>query len=183
MPGFSNEENSLFDDMSNADEIIRNYNDYLIWLNKKFDKFFLCYNKDQFKAVMAEKGIRMQENREEQKGKSQNVDVKARTIKRKKTRKLEGFEHTNKIHIDANNANKENKENKESTKFDDTEVEFDEDDLPVEPNVGGDQYRTTKKGQKTTDIFQKFLEEQENKTNEYIHERELRNKAKPKVQS
>jgi hypothetical protein len=170
VPGFSNEENSLFDDMSNADEIIRNYNDYLIWLNKKFDKFFLCYNKDQFKAVMAEKGIRMQENREEQKGKSQNVDVKARTIKRKKTRKLEGFEHTNKIHIDANNANKENKE---STKFDDTEVEFDEDDFQVEPNVGGEQNRITKKGQKTTDIFQKFLEEQENKTNEYIHEREL----------
>ena len=172
MPGFSNEEDSLFDDLTNADEIIRNYNDYLIWLNKKFDKFFLCYNKDQFKAVMAEKGIKFQENREETKGRTQKDDVKARTIKKKRTRRLEGFEHTtNKVHIDANNANKENKE---STKFDDTEVEFDEDDLPVEPTEEEDKIR--KKGQKTTDIFQKFLEEQESKTNEYIHERELRKK-------
>jgi len=173
IPGFSNEEESLFDDLSNADEIIRNYNDYLIWLNKKFDKFFLCYNKDQFKAVMAEKGIRIQDSKEEQKGKSQNVDVKSRTIKKKRTRRLEGFDHTNKVHIDANNANKENKE---STKFEDTEVEFDEDDLPAEPNEEGEQDKIRRRGQKTTDIFQRFLEEQENKTNEYIHERELRKK-------
>jgi hypothetical protein len=173
VPGFSNEEESLFDDMTNADEVIRNYNDYLIWLNKKFDKFFLCYNKDQFKAVMAEKGIRFQESREEQRGKTQITDAKARTIKKKKTKRFEGFEHTNKMHIDANNANKENKE---STKFDDTEVEFDEDDLPAEPNEEGEQDKIRRKGQKTTDIFQRFLEEQENKTNEYIHERELRKK-------
>ena len=176
MPGFSNEEDSLFDDLTNADEIIRNYNDYLIWLNKKFDKFFLCYNKDQFKAVMAEKGIMMQENTEGQKGKTQNVEVGARTMKKKKTRRFDNFGHTNKMHIDANNANKENKENKESTKFDDTEVEFDEDDLPVETNEEGELGRIRKKGQKATDIFQRFLEEQENKTNEYIHERELRKK-------
>ena len=176
VPGFSNEENSLFDDMSNADEIIRNYNDYLIWLNKKFDKFFLCYNKDQFKAVMAEKGIRMQENKEDQKGKNQNAEVGARTIKKKRTRRFDNFAHTNKMHIDASNANKENKENKESTKYDDTEVEFDEDDVPAESNEEGEQGRIRRKGQKTTDIFLKFLEEQENKTNEYIHERELRKK-------
>ena len=176
MPVFSNEEDSLFDDLSNLDEIIRNYNDYLIWLNKKFDKFFLCYNKDQFKAVMAEKGIMMQENTEGQKGKTQNVEVGARTMKKKKTRRFDNFGHTNKMHIDANNANKENKENKESTKFDDTEVEFDEDDLPVETNEEGELGRIRKKGQKATDIFQRFLEEQENKTNEYIHERELRKK-------
>ena len=173
IPGFSNEEDSLFDDLSNAEEIIRNYNDYLIWLNKKFDKFFLCYNKDQFKAVMAEKGIKVQESREEQKGKAQIVDSKNRTIKKKKTRRLEGFEHTNKVHIDANNANKENKE---STKFEDTEVEFDEDDMPAIQNEEGEQDKVRKKGQKTTDIFQRFLEEQESKTNEYIHERELRKK-------
>jgi len=175
MPGFSNEEDSLFDDLSNVEEIIRNYNDYLIWLNKKFDKFFLCYNKDQFKAVMAEKGIIMQDNKEGQKGK-QSVDVKSRTIKRKKTRRLEGFDHTNKMHIDANNANKENVEKKESTKFDDTEVEFDEDDIPAITNDEGEFGKIRKRGQKTTDIFQRFLEEQENKTNEYIHERELRKK-------
>jgi len=175
MPGFSNEEDSLFDDLSNVEEIIRNYNDYLIWLNKKFDKFFLCYNKDQFKAVMAEKGIIMQDNKEGQKGK-QSVDVKSRTIKRKKTRRLEGFDHTNKMHIDANNANKENVEKKESTKFDDTEVEFDEDDIPATTNDEGEFGKIRKRGHKTTDIFQRFLEEQENKTNEYIHERELRKK-------
>ena len=122
---------------------------------------------------MAEKGIRIQDSKEEQKGKSQNVDVKSRTIKKKRTRRLEGFDHTNKVHIDANNANKENKE---STKFEDTEVEFDEDDLPAEPNEEGEQDKIRRRGQKTTDIFQRFLEEQENKTNEYIHERELRKK-------
>ena len=125
---------------------------------------------------MAEKGIIAQESSEGQKGKTQNVDVKARTIKKKRTRRLEGFDLTNKMHIDANNANKENKENKESTKFDDTEVEFDEDDLPVEQNEEGEMGRIRKKGQKTTDIFLRFLEEQESKTNEYIHERELRKK-------
>ena len=63
IPGFISENESLFDDLSNSNEIVKNYNDYLNWLNKKFAKFFLCYNNEQFKSVMAEKGIKMPENR------------------------------------------------------------------------------------------------------------------------
>ena len=62
VPGFLQENESLFDNLSNVNEIVKNYNDYLNWLNKKFDKFFLWYNKEQFKAVMAEKGIKVQDS-------------------------------------------------------------------------------------------------------------------------
>ena len=177
IPGFSQEEESLFDDLSKTNEIIRDYNDYLIWLNRKFDKFFLCYNKDQFKAVMSEKGIRIQETKEGQKTKVQSNDKDARLIKRKKTRRFEGLGHsTKKIEVDAGPTNKDN------IKFEDAEVEFDEDDLPPTSNQEGNEFAQFRRRDKkpSNDIFQRFLEEQESKTNEYIHARELiKKKHKP----
>ena len=123
--GFTQENDSLFDDLNNADEIVKNYNEYLNWLNKKFDKFFLCYNKEQFKAVMSEKGIKKQDNnrdRNKNKGKLQKDMKKEKILKKQKTRKFEGLGHTNKIHIDAGIiAN-------QSPKVIDNEIEFDEED-------------------------------------------------------
>ena len=174
MPGFSQENDSLFDDLSNANEMVKNYNEYLNWLNKKFDKFFLCYNKDQFKAVMAEKGIKLQDSyKNGHKNKDQGIErlEEKRATKKRKTRKFEGFGHTNKIHIDARNS-------KENIKAEDNEIEFDEDDVTPEPKDGENEFTKRKKkdNKPSTDIFIRFLEEQENKNNEYIHERELRKK-------
>ena len=176
LPGFIQDDESLFDDLSNANEIVRDFNDYLVWLNKKFDKFFLCYNKDQFKAVMTEKGIRVQDNKEGQKTKVQIAEPGARTKTRKRTRKLDGMGHTTKkIEIDAANT-------KEAIKFEDAEVEFDEDDLPPETNIGENEiFQVRRRDNKpSNDIFLRFLQEQENKTHDYIHERELLMKKKHK---
>ena len=175
IPGFNQENDSLFDDLSNADEIVKNYNEYLNWLNKKFDKFFLCYNKEQFKAVMAEKGIKMQDNnnRGVNKNKPQIIErnEERKPTKRKKTRKFEGLGHTNKIHVDAGINIKQN------SKVVDNEVEFDEEDVTPEHNIENEMTKLKKKDNKpSNDIFLRFLEEQENKTHEYIHERELRKK-------
>ena len=183
LPGFHDEqEDSLFDNMSNSNEIVKNYNDFLIWLNKKFDKFFLCFNKEQFKASMAEKGLLEAQHKNESKNKNLNIErngERKATKKRKTTRKFEGFGVNNKIHVDANG--------KEVNKFktEDTEVEIDEDEINVKQNDEGSKVtRLRKKDNKpSNDIFQRFLEEQESKLNEYIHERELRNKKTTKPQS
>ena len=183
LPGFHDEqEDSLFDNMSNSNEIVKNYNDFLIWLNKKFDKFFLCFNKEQFKASMAEKGLLEAQHKNESKNKNLNIErngERKATKKKRNTRKFEGFGVNNKIHVDANG--------KEVNKFktEDTEVEIDEDEINVKQNDEGSKVtRLRKKDNKpSNDIFQRFLEEQENKLNEYIHERELRNKKTTKPQS
>ena len=175
IPGFFDENDSLFDDLSNSNETIKNYNEYLNWLNKKFDKFFLCYNKEQFKAIMAEKGIKVHESGKEvhktkQQLTSNDRPVERRATKKRRTRRFEGL--NNKVHVDAGI-------NKENAKMEDNEVEFDEDDLPPEPKNENEVAKLRKKDNKpSTDIFLRFLEEQENKTHEYIHERELRNKKK-----
>ena len=53
-----------------------------------------------------------------------------------------------------------------------------------EKDDGNKIHRFRKKDNKpSNDIFQRFLEEQESKLNEYIHERELRNKKTTKAQS
>ena len=58
-----------------------------------------------------------------------------------------------------------------------SKIEFDEDDLPPEPKNENEFEKIRKKDHKpSTDIFLRFCEELENKTNEYIHERELRKK-------
>ena len=176
IPGFISENESLFDDLSNSNEIVKNYNDYLNWLNKKFDKFFLCYNKEQFKAVMAEKGIKMPENRDAPRNKPLNNNerlLERRNTKKRRTRKYEGFGNTNnKINVDAGK--------KEIYKMEDNEIEFDEDDLTPKPKLEENEYSRLKKkdNKPSNDIFLRFLEEQENKTHEYIHERELRLKKK-----
>ena len=183
LPGFHDEqEDSLFDNMSNSNEIVKNYNDFLIWLNKKFDKFFLCFNKEQFKASMAEKGLLEAQHKNESKNKNLNIErngERKATKKKRNTRKFEGFGANNKIHVDANG--------KEVNKFktEDTEVEIDEDEINVKQNDEGNKVtRLRKKDNKpSNDIFQRFLEEQESKLNEYIHERELRNKKTTKPQS
>ena len=41
LPGFSEQEDSLFDDMTNANAIVKNYSDFLNWLNQKFGQIFL----------------------------------------------------------------------------------------------------------------------------------------------
>ena len=183
LPGFKDEqEDSLFDNMSNSNEIVKNYNDFLIWLNKKFDKFFLCFNKEQFKASMAEKGLLEAQHKNESKNKNLNIERTGErrvTKKRRNTRKFEGFGTINKVHVDATG--------KEVNKFktEDTEVEVDEDEINVKQKDEGNKVtRFRKKDNKpSNDIFQRFLEEQESKLNEYIHERELRNKKTTKPQS
>ena len=177
IPGFSQENESLFDDLSNSNEIIKNYNDYLNWLNKKFDKFFLCYNKEQFKAVMAEKGIKVQEHREGYRNKGQPNERQAekRQTKKRRTKRFDGIGYTTKTHIDAAINNKEN------AKVEGNEIEDNEDDdIPAEHKTGENEYAKLRKKENkpSNDIFLRFLEEQENKTNEYIHERELRLKKK-----
>jgi hypothetical protein len=176
IPGFFSEDDSLFDDLSNSNETVKSYNDYLNWLNKKFDKFFLCYNKEQFKAVMAEKGIKVQESRDAPRTKQPINNerlLERRNTKKRRTRRFEGSgNNNNKINVDAGK--------KENYKTEDNELEIDEDDLPPKPKMEENEFsRLRKKDNKpSNDIFLRFLEEQENKTHEYIHERELRIKKK-----
>ena len=182
LPGFSEQEDSLFDDMTNANTIVKNYNDFLNWLNQKFDKFFLCFNKEQFKAAMAEKGEKLETKNNEFKNKASNFDRggEKRMTRRRKTRKFSRMGTLNKMHIEAGA-----KETMNKYKTEDNEVEVDEDDMSVkEKDQGNKVNRFRKRDNKPSmDIFQRFLEEQESKVNEYIHERELRNKIKPKAQS
>ena len=91
-----------------------------------------------------------------------------KATKRRRTRKFEGFGFTNRVHIDAGKeANK--------PKTEDTEIEVDEDEIVVKQKDEGKLYnRFRKKDNKpSNDIFQRFLEEQDSKINEYIHEKEL----------
>ena len=182
LPGFVEKEDSLFDDMSNSNIIVKNYNEFLNWLNQKFDKFFLCFNKEQFKAAMAEKGEKLEQKNNELKNRNINPERLGdkRTTRRRKTRKFSRMGTLNKVRLDAGVKDVINK-----YKTEDNEVEVDEDDISVkEKDKGSKVNRFRKRDNKPSmDIFQRFLEEQESKINEYIHERELRNKAKPKVQS
>ena len=171
-------EESLFDDMTDAGDIIKNYNEFLNWLNQKFDKFFLCYNKEQFKAAMAEKAEKNGEQRDQKKVNANIERVgEKRATKRKRTKKLDAS-HGTKIHLDG--GVKENAKDKNGDN--DNEVEFDEDDISVKMSDEGNKVNKFRKKENkpSNDIFQRFLEEQENKINEYIHERELRNKAHKK---
>ena len=179
LPGFTEQEDSLFDDMTNSNTIIKNYNDFLNWLNQKFDKFFLCFNKEQFKAAMAEKGEKMEE-KNQQKNKNINPERigEKRATKKRRTRKFSRMGTLNKVKLDAagSGVNK--------YKTEDNEVEVDEDEIEIKKKDEGSKvHRFRKKDNKPSmDIFQRFLEEQESKVNEYIHERELRNKNKAKAQ-
>ena len=102
LPGFNEQEDSLFDDMSNSNIIVKNYSEFLIWLNHKFDKFFLCFNKEQFKATMSEKAQRENEQLiNEQKNKNMERTNERKATKRRRTRKFDGFGLTNRMHIDA----------------------------------------------------------------------------------
>ena len=178
--GFLEQEDSLFDDMSNSNNIVKSYNDFLNWLNHKFDKFFLCFNKEQFKAAMAEKGQKL-DQKYEQKNKNINMEKTGdKKTSRRKTRKMSRMGTLNKVKLDA-----AMKENNNKFKTEDNEIEVDEDEMSSKVKDEGEKVnRFRKKDNKpSNDIFQRFLEEQEGKINEYIHERELRNKAKPKVQS
>ena len=178
--GFLEQEDSLFDDMSNSNNIVKSYNDFLNWLNHKFDKFFLCFNKEQFKAAMAEKGQKL-DQKYEQKNKNINMEKTGdKKTSRRKTRKMSRMGTLNKVKLDA-----AMKENNNKFKTEDNEIEVDEDEMSTKVKDEGEKVnRFRKKDNKpSNDIFQRFLEEQEGKINEYIHERELRNKAKPKVQS
>ena len=178
--GFLEQEDSLFDDMSNSNNIVKSYNDFLNWLNHKFDKFFLCFNKEQFKAAMAEKGQKL-DQKYDQKNKNINMEKTGdKKTSRRKTRKLSRMGTLNKVKLDA-----AMKENNNKFKTEDNEIEVDEDEMSTKVKDEGEKVnRFRKKDNKpSNDIFQRFLEEQEGKINEYIHERELRNKAKPKVQS
>ena len=145
------------DTLVNSDEIIKTYNDFLNMVTKKFERYFLCFNKEHFISVMAEKGIK----------KVQNNDIKTsyndnRPVKKKKQK-------------DTIQAAKPG-----SDKFDEKEIEVDEDDLVVSTrNEDVTNIRRRKKKQgPSEDIFERFLEEQENKTNEFINERELKKKKK-----
>ena len=180
LPGFNEQEDSLFDDMSNSNIIVKNYSEFLIWLNHKFDKFFLCFNKEQFKATMSEKAQRENEQLiNEQKNKNMERTNERKATKRRRTRKFDGFGLTNRMHIDA--GKEVNK-----AKTEDTEIEVDEDEIVVKQKDEGKLYnRFRKKDNKpSNDIFQRFLEEQDNKINEYIHEKELlKTKNKNRVQN
>ena len=167
--GFNKEEDSIFDNLVNTSELIKEYNKYLIWLSKKFDRFFLCYNKEQFKAVMAEKGISSQLNRIDKIRKADGTELTHKYQKRKVTKKGDAIKRVVKLHTD-NIIKEEKVKNKVITH----EVVEDEDDIEVKPqdqNQNG-KFRRRHKGP-SNDIFIRFLEEQENKNNEFIHEKEL----------
>ena len=169
------QEESLFDDMANSNDIIKNYNDFLNWLNQKFDKFFLCYNKEQFKAAMAEKGQHIKELNGQRKS-VQNPDraLEKRGTKKRRTKKFDGFRGT-KIHLDGAKENM-----KEKVNDIDIEVVEDEDDIDIKINEEANKAQKNRKkdNRPSSDIFQRFVDEQNNKNYEFIHEKELRNKNK-----
>ena len=131
---------------------------------------------------MAEKGYKGAEQSIEQKNKNtgadRNIERKV-TKKRKNTKRFERINTLNKMHID------ESGKNMNKLKTEDNEVEVDEDEIVVKQKDDGNKlFRVRKKDNKpSNDIFQRFLEEQESKLNEYIHEKELRNKKVVKTQS
>ena len=130
---------------------------------------------------MAEKGEKLETKNNEFKNKTYfERGGEKKMTRRKKTRKFSRMGTFNKMHIEAGA-----KETMNKYKTEDNEVEVDEDDMSVkEKDQGNKVNRFRKRDNKPSmDIFQRFLEEQESKVNEYIHERELRNKIKPKAQS
>ena len=139
----------------NNDDIIKTYEDFLKMVGKKFERYFLCFNKEHFISVMAEKGIK----------KVQNAELKMSFSENKLPRKKK---------------QKDSIQAKITEKFDDKEIEFDEDDLVVTARDDDNAITRRRKKQKgpSEDIFERFLEEQENKTNEFINERELKKKKK-----
>ena len=175
-------EDSLFDNMNNSNGVVGGCNEFLNWLNEKLDKFFLCFDEERFKVAMAEKGLIEAEQNNEWKNKNiggeRNPERKA-TKKRRNTRRFERINTINKMHID------ESGKNMNKFKTEDNEVEVDEDEIMVKQKDEVNKvFRFRKKDNKpSNDIFQRFLEEQESKLNEYIHERELRNKKPVKTQS
>ena len=141
----------------NNDDIIKTYEDFLKMVGKKFERYFLCFNKEHFISVMAEKGIK----------------------------KVQG-ENEKKMSFSENKPAKKKKQKDSilakpgSDKYEDKEIEIDEDDFVVTNKEEDDGIKRRRKKQKgpSEDIFERFLEEQENKTNEFINERELKKKKK-----
>ncbi len=129
---------------------------------------------------MSEKAQRENEQLiNEQRNKNMERTNERKATKRRRTRKFDGFGLTNRMHIDAGKeANK--------AKTEDTEIEVDEDEIVVKQKDEGKLFnRFRKKDNKpSNDIFQRFLEEQDSKINEYIHEKELlKTKNKNRVQN
>ena len=147
-------EDSLFDNMNNSNGVVGGCNEFLNWLNKKLDKFFLCFNKEQFKVAMAEKGLIEAEQNNEQKNKNmggeRNPERKA-TKKRRNTRRFERINTINKMHID------ESGKNMNKFKTEDNEVEVDEDEIMVKQKDEVNKvFRFRKKDNKpSNDIFQR----------------------------
>ena len=149
--------NASNESFGNSDEIIKVYEDFLKMVGKKFERYFLCFNKEHFISVMAEKGIK----------------------------KVQG-ENEKKMSFSENKPAKKKKQKDSilakpgSDKYEDKEIEIDEDDFVVTNKEEDDGIKRRRKKQKgpSEDIFERFLEEQENKTNEFINERELKKKKK-----
>ena len=130
-------------------EYLKKYNEFLKLTEKRFDILILCHSKNEFLNIMAEEGIRKQGEYEFNKKKGAPPKVFKRSNTRRNTRKRESVvKHKGNVL--------------------DQEIEFDNDDVDEENLRKFAQNKPKKNNEPSDDIFQRFLEEEEQKTRAFV---------------
>ena len=139
-------------DENENEEYLKKYFEFLQLTEKRFDILILCHNKQEFLNIMAEEGIKKQGEYEFKKNKNPPKVFK-RSNTRRNTRKRESvIKHKNNIL--------------------DQEIEIDNDDVDEENLRKFTQNKPKKNNEPSDDIFQRFLEEEQQKTRAFVHQTE-----------
>ena len=148
------EEKDIEIDENESDEYIKKYYEFLKLTKKRFEILFLIHNKNKFLNIMAQEGIKKQGEYEfnQKKGGAQPKVFK-RSNTRRNTRKRESVvKHKGNVL--------------------DQEIEFDNDDVDEENLRKFAQNKPKKNNELSDDIFQRFLEEEQQKTRAFVHQTE-----------
>ena len=148
------EEKDIEIDENESDEYIKKYYEFLKLTKKRFEILFLIHNKNEFLNIMAQEGIKKQGEYEfnQKKGGAQPKVFK-RSNTRRNTRKRESVvKHKGNVL--------------------DQEIEFDNDDVDEENLRKFAQNKPKKNNELSDDIFQRFLEEEQQKTRAFVHQTE-----------
>ena len=145
--GIEKEEKDFIEE--NDIEYLKKYNEFLKLTEKRFDILILCHSKNEFLNIMAEEGIRKQGEYEFNKKKGAPPKVFKRSNTRRNTRKRESVvKHKGNVL--------------------DQEIEIDNDDVDEENLRKFAQNKPKKNNEPSDDIFQRFLEEEEQKTRAFV---------------
>ena len=135
------------------EELYKKYIEFLNMTEKRFEILFLCHNKQEFLNIMAQEGIKNQNEYDFQNKKKGPPKNFKRSNTRRGTRKRESVVKPKKKDLDQ-------------------EIEIDDDDIEDERQRNITQGKTKKNNEPSDDIFQRFLEEEEQKTRAYVFQTE-----------